>query len=112
MKSFLLSFLICTLAAANEAPRGGATIGTLEMWSTWMPADEAVNPTQVCSTVSAAYNSLNLPRGYWGQLLLPDPVDYRVRTLAGGHTEKRYYCRLKVKKFTVESGTVNLVSKK
>ncbi len=104
MKYFLVSFLLCTIASAQTPePKGGFNLGTIEMWTAWIPGDETIDLTQICPSVREYYNALNQPRGYWGRLLSPNPSHKVERQLADGRSEKRFYCRLRVKKFPLEN---------
>ncbi len=101
MKYFLVLFLMCTSASGQVAePAGGYVLGTIEMWSSWLPADEPVDLGQICASVCASYNQFNAPRGYWGKLVRPDPIYSGIRLLADGNSEKRFFCHIRVTKFT------------
>lgn len=108
MKSFLITSIFCTVLIADmasahqEAGHCGATLGTLEIWSDWMPFSEDKDLKKVCADILKAYNDLNEERGYWGQLEQPKPIGNQFRPLDGEPTERRYSCIIRVKKFDVK----------
>ncbi len=105
MKYFLTSFLICTFGLAAEPPphtRPIYTLGTIEMWSDWMPTGIPMDTKQLCTDVCAYYNHLNVPRGMWGRLVEAEPVGLKYRGLADGSLQQRLFCRLRVWVLTPE----------
>jgi hypothetical protein len=95
VKYFLASFLICTFAYA-EAPAlySAMNLGTLEMWSDWQASSDP-DSEQTCQDVTHAYNLINRPRGYWGQLINPDPIRTAFRRTEGS-VQQRFFCHLRV----------------
>lgn len=109
MKYFLALSILCTIfSTISASAHCGATLGSIEVWSDWMPlsenddSDVEVDLKKVCNDVMTSYNELNVPRGYFGQLEQPLPVGRRFRPLDGEPTERQYSCILRVKKFDVE----------
>jgi hypothetical protein len=103
MKYFLASFLISTVSlAAPPAAVKGVTLGTLEMWSDWLPAVHELSLEKGCLNVARAYNELNEPRGYWGRLIKNEPVRVAFRRVSGGGLEQKLFCHLRVYKAVQE----------